>query len=80
MGWFKMKVKTRFGERIRKLREDAGINQPQFAQALEVKTATINRYENDIREPEYATLIKIADYFNVSVDYLLGRTENRKRV
>jgi transcriptional regulator with XRE-family HTH domain len=75
-----MKVKTKFGERIRKLREEAGINQPQFAQILNVKTATINRYENDVREPEYATLIQIADYFNVSTDYLLGRTENRKRL
>lgn len=75
-----MKVKTRFSERIRKLREEAGINQPQLAQILEVKTATINRYENNVREPEYATLIKIADFFNVSTDYLLGRTENRKRL
>ena len=75
-----MKVKTRFGERIRTLREEAGINQPQLAQILEVQTATINRYENDVREPEYATLIKIADFFKVSVDYLLGRTENRKRL
>jgi len=69
-----------FGERIRKLREEAGINQPQFAKLLNVKTATINRYENDVREPEYATLIQIADFFNVSIDYLLGRTENRKRL
>ncbi len=69
-----------FGERIRKLREEAGINQPKFAEILNVKTATINRYENDVREPEYATLIKIADFFNVSTDYLLGRTENRKRL
>lgn len=69
-----------FGERIRKLREEANINQPQLAQVLGVQTATINRYENDVREPEYVTLIKIADYFNVSVDYLLGRTENRKRL
>ena len=75
-----MKVKTKFGERIRKLREEAGFNQPQFAQLLNVKTATINRYENDVREPEYATLIQIADFFNVSTDYLLGRTENRKRL
>ena len=37
---------------------------------------TISRYENGIREADYATLILFADYFDVSVDYLLGRTDN----
>lgn len=38
---------------------------------------TISRYETEERQADYETLIKIADYFNVSIDYLLGRTENR---
>ena len=38
---------------------------------------TISRYENFEREADYETLIKFADYFGVSVDYLLGRTENK---
>lgn len=39
---------------------------------------SISRYENGQREADYKTLIAFADYFNVSVDYLLGRTENPK--
>ncbi len=37
---------------------------------------TISRYENEVREADYKTLILFADYFHVSVDYLLGRTDN----
>ena len=37
---------------------------------------TISRYENEVREADYETLILFADYFHVSVDYLLGRTDN----
>jgi len=37
---------------------------------------SISRYENGEREADYATLIRFADYFEVSIDYLLGRTEN----
>lgn len=39
---------------------------------------SISRYETGEREADYQTLIKIADYFHVSIDYLLGRTENPK--
>ena len=39
---------------------------------------SISRYESGAHEADYATLIRIADYFNVSVDYLLGRTDNPK--
>ena len=39
---------------------------------------TISRYENEVRQADYATLIKFADYFNVSIDYLLERTDNPK--
>ena len=43
---------------------------------LNLKQNSISRYENGEREADYSTLIAIADYFNVSVDYLLGRTDN----
>lgn len=43
---------------------------------LNMNQNTISRYENEIREADYATLILFADYFDVSIDYLLGRTDN----
>ncbi len=39
---------------------------------------TISRYENEVHQADYKTLIRFADYFNVSIDYLLGRTDNPK--
>lgn len=43
---------------------------------LNMNQNSISRYENGVREADYATLIKFADYFEVSLDYLLERTEN----
>ncbi len=43
---------------------------------LNISQNSISRYETGVREADYATLIALADYFHVSVDYLLGRTEN----
>ena len=62
--------------RLRELREKRHISQLKLAMDLSVNQNTISRYEKGIREADYNTLIKIADYFNVSIDYLLGRTDN----
>ena len=43
---------------------------------LNLNQNSISRYETEEREADYATLIALADYFNVSIDYLLGRTDN----
>ena len=64
--------------RLRELREKKGISQLRLATALNTTQNTISRYETGEREPGIAELIKIADYFNVSIDYLVGRTENPK--
>ena len=45
---------------------------------LNMNQNSVSRYETGEREADYATLIKIADYFNVSIDYLLERTDNPK--
>ncbi len=63
--------------RLKELRKEKGISQLKLAMDLSMNQNTISRYETGERECDYATLILIADYFNVSVDYLLGRTENR---
>ena len=62
--------------RLKELRKKKGISQLRLATELNTSQNTISRYETGEREPGIAELIKIANYFNVSVDYLIGRTEN----
>ena len=66
--------------RLKELRKEKGISQVKLAMNLCVYQNTISRYENGEREAGYDMLIKIADYFNVSVDYLLERTDIRKYI
>lgn len=62
--------------RLKELRVDRGISQLKLAIDLNMNQNTISRYENGIRQADYKTLIAFADYFNVSIDYLLERTDN----
>ncbi len=62
--------------RLKELRKRRGISQLKLALDLNMNQNTISRYENGVHQADYATLIKIADYFNVSLDYLLERTDN----
>ena len=62
--------------RLKELRTAKGISQLKLAIDLNMNQNSISRYENGIREADYATLIKFADYFNVSIDYLLERTDD----
>ena len=64
--------------RLRELRRQRRISQVRLAMELNVSQNTICRYETGEWEAGYAMLIRIADYFDVSVDYLLGRTDNRE--
>ena len=64
--------------RLKELRKQNGISQLKLAMDMSMNQNSISRYENGVREADYATLIKFADYFNVSVDYLLERTDNPK--
>ena len=61
--------------RLKELRKMRKISQLKLALDLNMNQNTVSRYENMEREADYETLIKIADYFNVSLDYLLGRTD-----
>lgn len=60
---------------MRELRKARKISQLKMAMDLNMNQNTISRYETMEREADYRTLIMIADYFGVSLDYLLGRTE-----
>ena len=64
--------------RLKELRKKKGISQLRLATELNTTQNTISRYETGEREPGIDELIKIADFFNVSVDFLIGRTENPK--
>ena len=62
--------------RIKELRRQKGISQVKMAMDLNTNQNTISRYETGEREPGIAELIRIADYFGVSIDYLVGRSSN----
>lgn len=64
--------------RLKYLREKRGISQLKLAMDLDMNQNSISRYETGAREADYKSLIKFADYFNVSIDYLLERTDNPK--
>jgi transcriptional regulator with XRE-family HTH domain len=65
-----------FAKKLRKLREQANLNQEELAKILSVSPSTIGMYEQGRRQPDHEKLKQIADYFNVPLDYLLGRTDD----
>ena len=62
--------------RLKELRLKRKLSQNALASVLGINQNNISRYETHERKADYFTLIKLADFFNVSVDYLLGRTNN----
>lgn len=65
------------GPILTNLRIERGFYQKQLASALNLSVATISNYEQELHYPDLQTLEKLANYYDVSTDYLLGRTENR---
>lgn len=61
--------------RLKELRRKRKISQVKLALDLNMNQNSISRYENLEREADYDTLIRLADYFDVSIDYLLGRSD-----
>lgn len=70
----------RFGELLAKLRKEKGILQKELATYLNVTVATISNYEKGVHSPDYETLVRLADFFDVSTDYLLQRTDYRASI
>ena len=62
-----------FGQRLKDLRNSRGISQNELSKHIGVSKSSVNMYERDEREPGFETLEAIADFFNVNMDYLLGR-------
>ena len=59
--------------RLKQIIAESGLTQQQVAEGVGVSPQAINHYINGRREPDISTLIKLADFFNVTVDYLVGR-------
>lgn len=63
---------------LKKLRQEFNVSQQRLAEIILVSQQSVNKYENKDVEPDIDTLIKIAEFFDVSLDYLTGRTEVRE--
>ena len=68
-----------FSQRMKELRRERQLKQQQMADQFSVKLRTYQGYEYGESYPEVAKLIAIADFFDVSLDYLVGRSEERER-
>lgn len=77
-------LKMSFGQRMKMLRIEKDLNQIDFCKSFNLgteqllTTASVSQYEHDKRTPENKRLMELAQYFDVSVDFLLGISENRK--
>ena len=65
-----------FGERLKFLRKNRGLSQDSFAMKFGLTSSTIGMYEKGYREPNLEKLNQFADFFGVTIDYLVGRTNN----
>lgn len=64
---------TIFSERLKRLRKSKGLKQQELAEILGIKRNTYSDWENGKTEPSFDNLIKLADFFEVSLDWLFGR-------
>ncbi len=67
----------KLSERLQALRKEYHLSQEKFAAEVDIGFTTYRRYENGKREPTASVLVQIADFYNVSLDYLVGRTDER---
>ena len=65
-------------QRLRDLREDSDLSQSEIAQHLNIKQNTYSRYETNDRAIPLDVMGQLADFYNTSVDYLMGRTDEKK--
>lgn len=65
---------------LKKLRTEVGVSQRELAENIGVSQQSINKYENHNIEPDIETLTRMAEYFDTSVDYLIGYSSIRRRI
>ena len=71
-------VIMKLAERLKELRKERSIRQEQVAVAVDISMSAYCNYEQGKREPTASVLVRMADYYDVSLDYLLGRSDDRK--
>lgn len=71
---------AQFDKILKLLRSEKNMSQLELADALGISKSAINMYERGERQPKFEILEQIADYFNVDMDYLLGRTSKTTKV
>lgn len=69
-----------FGERLKELREEKGMTQEDLGNMLNVTKQAVHAYENGTNQPSMESLVKIADFFLVSLDYLFCRTKVKTNI
>ncbi|MED4601685.1 helix-turn-helix transcriptional regulator [Paenibacillus validus] len=69
----------KIGDRIALLREKFKLTQEELSKKIDISRASLSHYEKNRREPDYDTIVKLADLFKVSLDYMTGRTEDPQR-
>lgn len=74
-----MHYQKTFAQNLATLRKNAGISQKALASILGISDAAVNMLEKEKRLPSFEILLALADYFNVSIDYLVGRSEDPTR-
>ena len=65
------------GETLATMRKEKGLGQKQLAALLNMSVGTVSNYENNVHSPDLATLCRLAEFFHVTTDYLLGRSGYR---
>jgi transcriptional regulator with XRE-family HTH domain len=66
-----------FGSNLKHIRTNSGLTQKQLAESTGLGVRTIQQYEANDRKPTFDALIALADYFQVSIDYLVGRSDEK---
>jgi transcriptional regulator with XRE-family HTH domain len=68
-----------FAKRLRDLRDEKNITLMELAEVLGIGVNTLSQYENNLREPKFTILLKLINYFNVNIDWLIGCSDIRKK-
>lgn len=66
---------TAFGQRLKEMREEAGLSMLQLAKAVGVSDAAICKWENGLAEPKITYLVRLAEFFDCTIDYLTGKED-----